>query len=157
MIYFRNFNLDEEIDKLQFENAIRRYSSKRTDFLDFKSSTSDFGLSMYFLGHERKKDIQFTRIRTSFERVLPKLIFSLPKSEEFNYYKVRLSLTATACFCLLSFMILYCTILVISNNSNYVLIPSTVAVLCVYVLLIRIEVKLTNSRIRKAIKNYTVS
>jgi hypothetical protein len=156
MIYFQKFTLEEKVDKLQFEKAIRRFSSKRTDFLDFKSSTSDFGLSKYFLGYEGKSNLQFTRIRTSFERVLPKLIFSLPKNEEFNYYEVRLSFTATALMGLILLFFLLCTFSAFLNNQHYELILAILVAVGLYSLLIAFEIKLTKSRIKKAIKNHLI-
>ncbi|RZJ48050.1 MAG: hypothetical protein EOO44_21635 [Flavobacterium sp.] len=155
MIYFQTFTLEKGVDKQQFEKAIRKFSSKRTDFLDFKSSTSDFGLSKYFLGYEGKNNLQFTRIRTSFERVLPKLIFNLPKSDECNYYEVRLSFTATVLLCLLVFLFIVCTFSAFSKNQNYGVIPTILAVLSLYSLLIFFEIKFTKSRIKKAINNLT--
>ena len=150
MIYFKKIAFGEDVDRQQFEQAIRKFTSKRTASLDFLSAISNVGLSKYFIGNDGKRAIKFTRIRTSFEKILPKLIVSFPKNEEFNYYKIRLSVPSTI---VLFFLVVlsFATIPQQTTITN----PEKLGILCalgIYVLFIFLEIKLTDLRIKKAIQ-----
>ena len=89
MIYFKKVNLNGA-DRQRIETAIRQFAVKRNTSLDFQSSATCIRQEKYFLGLESESNLTLTRIRTPFERLLPKLIFQFSK-EDFNKYKVRFS------------------------------------------------------------------
>lgn len=105
MFYFAQFEIDS-LSKDNVENAIRNFSSKRYTSLDLQSSSSSIKENKYFLGHEGKADLKITRIRTTFEKLFPKVIQSFPKGKRFEVYKVRYSLLSTVVFFLLSMAVL---------------------------------------------------
>lgn len=75
MFYFKTITLHNP-GKKDIEMAIRKFSSRRNTFLDFKSSASYISSEKYFSGFETDTDLQITRIRTPFERFFPKLILN---------------------------------------------------------------------------------
>ena len=151
MIYFLKIYFQNELEKQQTEIALRKFAIKKHTSLDIQSATNNAGANNSFLGLEGTKDIKFTRIRTSFERVLPKLIISLPK-DNLLFYKIRLSIFSTLVFFALSFgLILNITFLILGKTTIYNLI--TIGFFYTfYILLFFIELHLTKSRIKNAIK-----
>jgi hypothetical protein len=91
MLSIKKINFVDQIEKAQLEQAMRKYASKRNSPLDFLSAQTDFKTEKKFLGNENQKVLQFTRLRSSFETFLPKLIVRIPKSDNRLYYEVRLS------------------------------------------------------------------
>jgi len=95
MLNIRTIHFADEAEKLHLEKAMRKYASKRSSPLDFLSAQTDFKTEKKFLGYEGKGTLQFTRLRSSFEKFLPKLIVQIPKTNEKNYYQIRLSWSST--------------------------------------------------------------
>jgi hypothetical protein len=91
MIYFKKVHFNYN-DKSSVEAALRKSAVKRTSPLDLKSSASDIGTNKKFFGYDGKDAVYFTRIRSSVEKLFPKMIISLPKSETDSFYKIRLSI-----------------------------------------------------------------
>ena len=82
MIYFKNIHIANP-DPNIVEKAIRSYSLKRNVTFDFISLDDHAGKDKYFLGLENDKAILITRVRTPFERFMPKLIIRFQKSNAF--------------------------------------------------------------------------
>lgn len=91
MLSVKKIDFINRIEKVQLEKAMRKYASKRNSQLDFLSAQTDFKTEKKFLGYENQNVLQFTRLRSSFEKLLPKLIILIPKSDGELYYEVRLS------------------------------------------------------------------
>ena len=91
MLYIKRIQFANETEKQQFEQAMCKFAAKRNSPLDFMSAETDFKTEKKFLGYENKKNLQFTRLRSSFEKFLPKLIIQVPKSAEDGYYAIKLS------------------------------------------------------------------
>jgi len=151
MFYFKNVLIDNASGQIA-ENAIRQFSLKRNTPLDFQSAESDIDTGKYFIGLESKNDIKISRIRTSFERLLPKLIVSFPKDKGFTCYKIRYSLWSS----LLAFFFIAAILANaffsirdqrLADNFQQVLLW-----LAVFFLLTYFELRLTNRRIQKALK-----
>ncbi|GAB2682376.1 hypothetical protein GCM10027036_40700 [Flavihumibacter cheonanensis] len=70
------------------EAAVRKFATKRHTLLDFQSSATYVGTEKYFLGLEKEKSIELTRIRSPFERLLPKLVINFDKNDGFRRYKI---------------------------------------------------------------------
>jgi hypothetical protein len=93
MLYFKTVPFPNGVKQPDVEKALRSYALKRISSLDFKSSTINVGIDKLFLGLEGKNSLNFTRLRTSFESLLPKLIINLSKDPAATAYKIRLSAT----------------------------------------------------------------
>jgi uncharacterized membrane protein YqaE (UPF0057 family) len=104
MLYFKKYTLHNETEKKKLEESLRRSASKRNFPLDFIPATVGLDSDKTFLGFENKKGIQFTRLRSSFERALPKLIIYLPKNVNTNYYQIRFSWTTLIVFAFIAFI-----------------------------------------------------
>lgn len=154
MIYFKKTYFQNELERQKIEAALRRYALKRHTSLDFKSASTDVGTEKRFLGLEGNKNLKFTRLRTSFERVLPKLIISFPKNNDQNYYKIRLSLLTTIVFGLFSIGLLLNLVFLIAGRASFQNFSTVVIIFSAYLLLIVFELKLTNSRIDSVIRKY---
>ncbi|SMC60800.1 hypothetical protein [Pedobacter nyackensis] len=154
MLYFKKVYFQNDQEKQQVENAFRKSASKRNHALDFLSSVSDIGPDKVFLGFERKKDITFTRIRTSFEKLLPKLIISFPKDPSINHYKFRFGLSTTIALLFFAIMFIGGIIALITANPGSKEIAVTFIICIGYPLLTLIELHFVNSRIARAIEKY---
>lgn len=151
MIYFKQVSIDNFLS--ENENKIRRYSSKRYTSLDLTGSSYHIKDDKCFLGFEGKNDVDITRIRTLFERVLPKLIVSFPKDKGFSVYRMRYSLLSTVVFCVLLFGLLEGIFTLVTEqewSSDFL----TIAVLFLgFILLTFLEMRLTRQLIDKVVLN----
>lgn len=139
-------------EKQELEKAMRNAALKRLTSLDFKSSVTDIGTDKLFLGFEGKEDVQFTRLRTSFEKYFPKVIISIPKSETDNEYKFRFSILSTVAFILWSLFFLLIVGTVLAQKGNYENILIGCIPICLFILLTLLELRIVGTRIEKAIK-----
>jgi len=147
MMYFTKTYFNSDSEGQQMEVALRKFASKRHTSLDFQSSSTDIGTEKRFLGYEGKKDLKFTRLRTSFEKYLPKMIISLPKDTNQNYYKIRLSFLTTVVLGIFSACFVLTVALIIVGKITLGGFFAILMLYVVYLLLIYLELKLTNSRI----------
>jgi hypothetical protein len=153
MVYFITIPIDDS-PLIDAEGAIRKRSLKRHVLLDFVSSASNIKEDKFFLGNENEKDLNITRIRTSFEWLFPKLIVKIPKEAKFEGFKVR--------YCLLSFLIFVYLIVSIFlgvfnsikdsyiDESMFTLLP----IIFAFIVFTVIEFKLTKRKINQAIYNF---
>ncbi|MBD1366004.1 hypothetical protein IDJ77_19480 [Mucilaginibacter sp. ZT4R22] len=150
MFYFKKVYIND-LSKTEVERLLRKASLKRVDSLDLISASTDVGTDKLFLGFIGKSALLFTRLHTSLERFLPKLIIKLPLDTDECYYQLRLkSLSAIVCFvlALLLMLSLFQTVTGEINVDGFF----TVLLICiVYFGLILLEVKITSSRINKAL------
>jgi hypothetical protein len=153
MFYFKkvNFNYD---DKAKIEAALRKLSIKRTTMLDLKSSTYDIGTDKYFFGYDGKNAVYFTRVKSSVERFLPKIIFSIPKNETDFFYQFRLSIVPLILFVLFVFGLLLNLIFVITGITSFDNFIGPSLFFLIFMALSWLELRITSSKIRKAIKKY---
>ena len=153
MIYFKKTYFDNR-EKAGIEAAIRKSAIKCTSLINLETSTSDIGTDKYFFGFENKKALFFTRVRTSFERILPKVVFKLSKSEDEFFYGFRLGTITLLAFFLIGFGSIVNLAFVIAGK-----IPATDSLtpllfLLILLGLIWLELKITSSKIQKAIEKY---
>ncbi|PTQ94112.1 hypothetical protein C8P68_107177 [Mucilaginibacter yixingensis] len=151
MIYFKKIQTSAA-DQRQLEQALRKMALKRTRPLDLYVSSTDIGTDKYFHGFEGKNGVQFTRIRSSLERLVPKLIIKIPQDPGANYYQVRLG--AVSLFYLLIFILpiaaIVHNIMINPADGDY----NFIWVLFLYIGLFYLEYRLTTSRVEKAISKY---
>jgi len=153
-MYFKKIDLNQ-VDSTTLESCLRKASLKRLSPLDIQSSVKISKEQKMFLGYEKTDELQFTRIRYSFERILPKLIVSIAKTREpvSTAYKIRLALISI----LILFIILMGTLYglyqlttgkaPIENILRILILPT------LYFILLKVEMKLTQKNIEKALKN----
>ena len=151
MLYFRSVPFPNGTKQPDVEKALRRYALKRTSSLDFKSSTINIGIDKLFLGLERKSSFNFTRLRTSFEILLPKLIVNLPKDPEAIAYKIRLSAIPSALCILLSLGVVLLIIGLITGNAKLEGIVFIIVAVIVFTLLLKLEIRLLHLKVLKSI------
>ncbi|WP_316841936.1 hypothetical protein [Pedobacter gandavensis] len=152
MLYFKTIPFPDHIQQAQVEEALRKASLKKTLSLDFKSSTMNIGTDKKFFGFEGKNALSFTRIRTSFEFLLPKLIVSVPKDQSATAYKIRLSAVPLA-VCLFIFFGFYSIIVGLIRGIINVESMAVVLVLAIlFFSLLALEIKITKSRVLKVIE-----
>lgn len=150
MIYFKKTHLLNNSEKQDLEKGLRSKSLKRSQLLDFVFETTNIGTDKYFLGHEGKNDLKLTRIKTSFESFLPKIIISFPKETAVQYYKFRLSVLSTAILAVLSLLLLTCLLDVVINQKNVEAFLIVVILSLIYFLFILLELKITKNRILRS-------
>jgi hypothetical protein len=143
MIYFKTVHLNFD-NKASVEAAIRKNCIKRTTMLDIKSSISDIGTGKRFFGYEGKDALYFTRIRSSVEQLLPKMIVSLPKNETDSFYRIRLSIFP---------FLLYNMIFLIAGKTDASALFSILIIDGLFIGLFLLELNITTRRIIKAIEN----
>lgn len=149
MFYFKKIHLLDDSAKQNLEKGLRSKSLKRSQMLDFVFETSNIGTDKYFLGNEGKKDLKLTRIKTSFESFLPKIIISFPKEATVQYYKFRLSVLSTIILALLSLLLFTSFLDVVINQKNAEAFLITTILSLIYFLFILLELKITRNRIYK--------
>ena len=146
MIYFIKTYFQNDEEKQRAESSLRKSALRRHTSLDLQSSVW-IGTDKLFLGLEGSKEIKFTRIRTSFEKILPKLIINLPKDRV--YYQIRFSLLSTVVFLLMSFALVLTISSLIAGRIKVEKLL-TFGIFCsFYLLLLLIELRLTKARIKK--------
>ena len=152
MLNIRTIHFADEAEKLHLEKAMRKYASKRSSPLDFLSAQTDFKTEKKFLGYEGKGTLQFTRLRSSFEKFLPKLIVQIPKTNEKNYYQIRLSWSSTIPigFMVFLFVILVWGMVIGAKDFRPML---GISIFCIgYPLWTFAELHFTESKIEEALK-----
>ncbi len=151
MLYFKKVNISQYTPS-EVEFCVRKESIKRTMPLDLDFSSINIGTDKSFLARGGKNGLTFTRIQTSFEKPLPKLVSKLSIEPQEAYYKIRLSTLATAVFIgftLLWFSDLASTLLGGNPLEDFVKVST---IYMVYLALILLEYKLTISKVDKAIR-----
>ncbi|MEO7214303.1 hypothetical protein [Mucilaginibacter sp.] len=150
MIYFKKVYITD-LSKPEVELFLRKASVRRDSSLDLASATTDIGTDKLFLGRIGKSALTFTRLRTSFEKFLPKLIIKFPLDTEECYYQLRFSLSSTVFF-------VFYAIAFLGTVTNFLLgdalMDGLLSILftgSIYALLILLEIRLTSKRLNKAL------
>lgn len=150
MINLKTITLTEA-EKKGLEQAMRKSSLKRTRPLNFISTVSDIGNTKLFLGYDGKKDVQFSRLRTSFEKFMPKVIIILPKNGVGFEYKLRYSLLSTVVVFFLALGFIFTAAIALINKYNYEGILVPIVFFGGFMFLTMLELKIVSKRIQKAI------
>jgi len=150
-MYFKTVHFPPNLNHTHVETAPRKASMKETISLDFTSKSVNIGTNKIFWGLERKRNLKFTRIRTSFEFFLPKLIVNLSKDPSVNFYRIRPGAASIAVAGLLFFGLFTGILGIIKGTpdlESLILFPTLTLI---YIALILFELKLTTSRVVKAL------
>jgi hypothetical protein len=159
MLYFKTVHLNSN-NYEAVENALRKHSWKRGSSLDFQSSASLASDDKFFLGVEDEVCLRFTRLRTPFERFLPKIILAYPKSiQDSLAYRIRLSFLPSVLFVLLTIALVLNIIFSITEMRIDTDLPKVFFLFVVFILLTFFEIYLTERRVKKIFKieNLSVS
>ena len=155
-MYFKKIDLNH-VNATTLERSLRKVTSKRLSPLDFNSSVTDGKEQMLFLGYEKTNELQFTRIKYPFELLLPELIVSVAKSKQPTAsYKIRLGLGSILIIGIIlasSIYGLYQLALgeaFVKNMSRIFIFPA------LFFLLLKVELKLTQKNITKALEQQVV-
>lgn len=153
MLYFKKIIIPGYTEQ-QLEAAMRKVSLRRTSALDMESAITDIGTDKLFLGYEDKKGLTFTRLKASPEKLLPKHIIRLKKDTGEAAYEMRLALMPTVLFVMLSIGWIINAVLTIAGK-----VPIdgffTITMFCgIFLSAMFLDMKLTSSRVNKAIKQY---
>lgn len=151
MIYFQKINL-QHLPQEQIEKKIRAFSSKRHSSLDLQSSSTYINDEKKFLGLENENYLKIVRIRTPFERYLPRIIVRFDKND-FSFYSIRLCLVSFIITFILTFGMILNIVYSIINKQWESDFLSVLILSLFYLFLISIEIKLTKRRINLIIKN----
>ena len=152
MFYFKTINIKKSNNQ-EIENTIRKYALKRNFSLDLSFSTSDINEHKLFLGLEDEKTLKFTRIRTSFERILPKIILKFDKTIGFTKFKVRFCLITSFLLCLIILSSLFSIYNSIQTKQLESDLYDSFFLLLIFFLLTLLEIYITKSRINKILNN----
>ena len=150
MLYFNKVTL-AEIDGTKVEAAIRKFAAKRHASLDLQSSATKIGTEKLFLGLENEKSIQVTRLRSTFERFLPKLIIKFDKAKGFSEYRIRFSLLSNIVIAFMLIAVLLNVIYLIKNQEVDSEMASVVVYFFLFLLLTLVELRLTKAKLKSAI------
>lgn len=152
MIYFKKVYV-HGIDQRQLEQALRKLSINNKQSLDFPTELN-VGTDKYFFGFEGKRGLQVTRVRTLFERFIPKLIIRVPLANDAAYYEMRLAMLPFILLTLISFSILLVAFKMIFYPDDIGDPGSFLVLAAIYAGLLLLEYKLITARVRKAITKY---
>lgn len=150
MIYFKKVSINYG-DKAGIEAVFRKWAIKRTNIVNLELSVMDIGTDKLFYGYENDKALYFTRIRSSFERFLPKIVFRIPKNEAYLFYEFRLGVVALMLFCLFCFGFIFDLVLIIQGTMPFENWISYFMFFLLFLSLAWLELKITSSKIKKAI------
>ncbi|MGV8963217.1 MAG: hypothetical protein ACOH2V_07535 [Candidatus Saccharimonadaceae bacterium] len=150
-MYFKTIPLPSGLNQSQAEALLRIVAIKETISLDFKFKAIDIGTDKMFYGMEGKKDLKFTRLQTSFEFFLPKLIISLPKDA--NFYRIRPGAISMAIIGFLSFALSLGIIVIIKGSTDIERLSPILLIILFYVAIFLLELRITQSRVLKALNN----
>ena len=154
MLYFNKVTL-AEIDGAKVEAAIRKFAAKRHASLDLQSSATKIGTEKLFLGLENEKSIQVTRLRSTFERFLPKLIIKFDKAKGFSEYRIRFSLLSNIVIAFMLIAVLFNVIYLINNQEVDSEMASVFVYFFLFLLLTLVELRLTKAKLKSAIIKMT--
>ncbi len=150
MLYIKRIYFTDQFEKQNLEKCLRSRSLRRNKSLDILFETSNIGSDKYFFGNENDKNLKFTRIKTSFETILPKIIISFPKDNSITYYKLRPSFFTVLIFLFLSILVVSSFLAVVVKSGSIDDFFISLLLLVAYILLILLELKLTGKKIEKS-------
>lgn len=152
-MYFKSVLFPSNLNQSQVETALRKVSMKETMSLDFNFKSVNIGTDKKFWGLEGKKDLKFTRLKTSFEFFLPKLIISLSKDPSVNNYRIRPGAVPIAIMGLLGFGTFISLIGILRGKVNIESFIPFILMIIIYASIFFFELKLTTSRLTKVLNN----
>ncbi len=154
MLYFSKVTL-AEIDGTKVEAAIRKFAAKRHASLDLQSSATKIGTEKLFLGLENEKSIQVTRLRSTFERFLPKLIISFDKAKGFSEYRIRFSLLSNIVIAFILVAIVFNVVYLVDNQQADSDMASVFVYFFLFFFFTLVELRLTKAKLKSAIIKMT--
>ncbi|WP_428225565.1 hypothetical protein [Flavobacterium sp.] len=152
MLYFKILSINKKSSK-EIEIKLRQFASKRNFSLDFSSSTTDRNELKKFLGLEDDKSLKLTRLRSSFEIFLPKIILKFDKSTGYTVCKIRLCFLSSFMFLIISISILFGIYNSIKTNQLENDLYDSILFLALFIILTQIEIYLSKVKIKKTLNS----
>lgn len=150
-MYFKTIPLPLNLNQPQVEATLRKASIKESMSLDFKFKAVDIGTDKIFYGLEGKKDLKFTRLKTSFEFFLPKLIVSLSKDSSADYYRIRPGAISIAIIGLLVFGLFTGLLGILRGTTDLATFSPFLIIIGIYALLFFFEFNITMRKLNKVL------
>lgn len=150
-MYFKTIPLPSDLNQPQAESFLRKASIKESMSLDFKFKAVDIGTDKIFYGLEGKKDLKFTRLKTSFEFFMPKLIISLSKDPSANYYRIRPGVISIAIIGLLGFAVFTGLVGILRGTTDFATFSPFLIIIGIYALLFFFEINITVRKMNKVL------
>jgi len=150
-MYFKTVPLPLDLNQAQAESSLRKVSIKESMSLDFKFKAVDIGTDKIFFGLEGKKDLKFTRLKTSFEFFMPKLIVSLSKDPLANSYRIRPGAVTVAIIGLLGFGTFTGLVGILKGTTGLATFSPFLLIIGIYALLFLFELNITLRKMNKAL------
>lgn len=149
---FKSVTIDN-VSAQVVETAIRKFTARRHTPLDLQSSSTYVSTENFFLGLEKKKSIEITRIRSPFERLLPKIVIKFDKEIGFTRYKIRYTFLSFLLLIVLSLGMILNVIYFVTNSEREVDFPTLAISSSLFLLLSFFEINLTKAKLQRAIDN----
>ena len=150
MFYFTH-TVITQFEAASVEKAVRRFSAKRYTSLDLSPSSSLIQEEKYFLGLENNDTLSITRIRTPFERLIPKIVLSFKKEAHFKTYRTRLSLFTFIAFIFIALGFADSLYYAVADYSFDAGLISSTLLLAGFAGLVLLEMKITGMKLNKAV------
>ncbi|WGQ10824.1 hypothetical protein QG516_04040 [Pedobacter gandavensis] len=150
-MYFKTIPLPFDLNQPQAEESLRKASIKESMSLDFKFKAVDIGTDKIFYGLEGKKDLKFTRLKTSFELFMPKLIVSISKDSSANYYRIRPGAISIAIIGLLGFSVFTGLVGIVRGSTDLATFSPFLIIIVIYALLFLFEISITVRKMNKVL------
>ncbi|RFZ95546.1 hypothetical protein D0C36_08505 [Mucilaginibacter conchicola] len=140
-----------DAERQQLEQAMRKRALKRSLPLDYQSAQSDIGSDKLFVGYDGKKNVQFSRLRTSLERFLPRVVIVFSKDPTVFEYKLRYSLLSTIAVIFLALVFILSVVSSLAEKDDYDRFVLPLFLIGCFWLLTLFELKIVGKRIKKAL------
>ena len=150
MFYFKKVYITN-LSKTEVESLLRRASLKRINSLDLTSASSDVGSDKLFLGYNGKSALFLTRLHTSFEKFLPKVIIKFPLDTDECYYQLRLKWLSAIISIVLAIVLVFALFQTSTGEASIDALLTMLLTCIIFFGLLLLETKITTNRINKAL------
>jgi hypothetical protein len=151
MIYLKKLEFPKNLTQLEFETTLRKYALNHKSPLDFTFKPINIGTEKIFYGQANTSNVQFTRIKTSFEFFLPKIILNVSTDPMSTFYKLRIGALPMGLAAMLLFALLTGFINIIRGQTTVIILLPFFIMAVILILLIKLEIKLTMKSVKKAV------
>jgi hypothetical protein len=150
MFYFKKVYVTH-LSKTEVESLLRKASLKRINSLDLTSASSDVGSDKLFLGYNGKSALFLTRLHTSLENFLPKVIIKLPLDTDECYYQLRLKGLSAVISIALALVLAFALFQTSAGEASIDALLTMLLICVIFSGLLLLEIKITSTRINKAL------
>ena len=154
LVYFKTNHITNYLSE-DIENALRKYSLRRHTSLDFNVfSTYITEKNKFFLGYENNEKIEFLRISTPIEKLLPKIIITFKKNN-FTEYRLKLNFVSLAICTILTLALILNILYSIDSQTIESDLLLILILNSIFYTLFYLEYTFTNNKLKKVITLYS--